>query len=104
MFEVHFEKARGLFGEDASSLELRLSSDDQGHMVWTSDGVQKSTLQTVVDLINGGMQQKDIAAQLEVSQSRVSQMVRQARERGLLKSDGAGSARSKRKKAKPNAS
>ena len=87
VFEVKFEKARGTYGADAESFEAQMVIDDSGVMSWSDDKMRDTTLNRVVKMINSGRKQNYIAAELEISEARVSQLVKQARERGLLKED-----------------
>jgi len=54
-------------------------------MNWSTQRSTGTTLSRVVELLNEGKKQIDIAAELDISPPRVSQHAKQARERGLIK-------------------
>ncbi len=83
-FEVHFEKARGLFGEGAESFEAKMEVEPSGGVMWSFEPIRPKTLDRVIELASGGTKQADIARELGVHRSNVSRAVRSAKERGLL--------------------
>jgi hypothetical protein len=83
-FEIHFEKARGVMGDDAAPIEARLSSDEHGRQSWTIRSLDDSTHDRVVDLARDGLSQADIAAELGIHKSNVSRHLARARARGEL--------------------
>ena len=85
VFEVHFEKARGIYGDDVAPFEAHLTHDDNGQMKWVRQSPRESKINKVVELLEDGKSQKEVADELGLSEARVSQLVKQARERGLLK-------------------
>ena len=54
-FEVHFEKARHMYGEDTAAIEAMLTTDANGLATWTWRLVEESTLDRVVELANEGL-------------------------------------------------
>ncbi len=84
VFEAHFEKARGLHGDDVAPFEARLTADPQGSLAWTTRPLEDSTRDRVIDLLNDGLSQADVARELDVNKSTVSRHARKARELGLL--------------------
>ena len=88
VFEVYFEKARGLYGEDVKPIEARLTTDEYGRLSWTTKPVDESVFERVVSLLNEEMAQKDIAAELGIHKSTVSRHAKKAREMGLVQKDG----------------
>lgn len=84
VFEVHFEKARGLYGEDVQPFEASLSTDEHGARVWTTRSVEDCTLDRVAALLNDGLTQNEIAAELDLHKSSVSRAARKARELGKV--------------------
>jgi hypothetical protein len=85
-FEIHFEKARHLSGEDVNPIEAQLTTDTNGLSVWTWRNVADSTFDRVVSLANEGLSQSEIANELEVNRSTVSRAWRKADTAGLLNS------------------
>jgi hypothetical protein len=82
-FELHFEKSRGLCGEQAASLEAQLTTID-GRRCWTWRTLEDGTYERVIVLLNDGISQADIAQELEVNPSAVSRYARKARNGGRL--------------------
>jgi putative DNA primase/helicase len=84
VFEIHYEKARGLYGDDVQPIEARLTTAPDGTMEWTTRAVEACTFERVVSLLNEGMNQKDIAQELGLNKSTVSRHARKAKREGLL--------------------
>ncbi len=72
-FEIHYEKARGMVGEDVNPIMCKLT--DKG---WTHESLEQTSYQRVVDLYNDGLDQKDIADETGLSKGRVSKIISQA--------------------------
>ena len=85
VFEAHFEKARGLHGDDVAPFEARLTADPQGSLAWTTRPLEDSTRDRVIDLLNDGLSQSDVARELDVNKSTVNRHARKAKELGLLR-------------------
>ncbi|HNN29921.1 MAG TPA: MarR family transcriptional regulator, partial [Agitococcus sp.] len=92
-FEIHFEKTRGFSGEDAEPLSCQLGHDQHGQTAWLYSRLEDSTFDKVVNLINEGLSQAEIASELDINKSNVSRHVKKARLQGLIKDD--------KKQAKP---
>jgi hypothetical protein len=89
-FEVHFEKARSVFGPEAASFLAALRVEDD-RAVWRCSPIQPSRLEQVAALANQGQRQKDIASALGIDKSQISRLMRDARGLGLLVSEEGGS-------------
>ena len=78
-FEVHFEKNRGLYGDDVKPFEVRLASntsvDGKNKFAWTWKSLEASTFEKVCRLINEGMTQSEIVEELKINKSTVSRHV-----------------------------
>ena len=83
-FEVHFEKARGIFGSDVEPFEARLSVDEKGGAIWTMRTLVESTYDKVVEVALKGLSQKEIANSLDIHKSTVSRHIKKAQENGVL--------------------
>lgn len=83
-FEVHFEKARGIFGKDVEPIEVQLGSTGLKEQ-WVVSSVEQTNYQKVVELANLGMQARDIAHELEINKSTVSRHLSKAEALGDLK-------------------
>lgn len=93
VFEVHYEKARNLSGDETSPFEAKLTQDQHGGQVWTWRPLEESTLDRVVELANEGLSQRDIANELGINQSSVSRAYRKAESLGLLAKKPSGRGR-----------
>ena len=85
VFEVHFEKARGIFGEEARPFEAQLSTNPiSGLLEWTIKSLDKSTCEKVATMLNDGVTPSDIAETLKITKSAVSHAKKKANDLGLL--------------------
>ena len=89
-FEIHYEKARHLSGNDVDPIEAKLTVDSHGLSTWAWRPVSESTHDRVVDLANEGLSQADIAAELGIHKSNVSRAYRKADEAGLIQNKATG--------------
>lgn len=83
-FEVHFEKARGLFGDAVKPIEAKLHSGDDDTAIWTHRSVEDSSKESIIELLRGGMSQREVAREIGVSKSWVNKVAMQARADGEL--------------------
>ena len=86
-FEIHFEKTRGFSGEDAEPLSCQLGHDQHGQAAWLYSRLEDSTFDKVVNLINEGLSQTEVASELQINKSSVTYHVKKARLQGLIKDD-----------------
>lgn len=82
-FEIHFEKSRGFSGEEAEPFVVQLEQKDD-FFTWVSDSLEETLYQKVVSLLQLGMDQKDIAMELQINKSTVSRHVKKAKSEGDL--------------------
>jgi hypothetical protein len=85
-FEVHFEKSRGFFGNDAQPFEARYEVREQA-AVWTRTDIPDADRARVVAAMKDGMSIRDAAKELDMHKSRVERLRRKAMEMGELASD-----------------
>ena len=83
-FEVHFEKARGLYGEDVEPIECDLRTDEKGNLSWTHRTIEESTHQKVIKMYKEGLIQTEITEELNINKSVVSRHLKRAREHAEL--------------------
>jgi hypothetical protein len=83
-FEIHYEKARHLSGNDVDPVEAQLTVDSHGMSTWAWRPVSESTYDRVVALANDGLSQAEIAVELNIHRSTVMRIWRKADEAGLL--------------------
>lgn len=84
-FELIFEKARHLKGEDTASFEARLTTNPvSGLQEWIYKDVALTSFDRVVTLANEGLSQSEIANELQLNKSNVSRHWKKAVEQGLI--------------------
>lgn len=83
-FEIHFEKARGIHGEDVKPFEAQLVTGPDGRQVWTVKDLEDSLTERVARLIGEGIPQVEIAEALGVSKAAVTRHKQKAQAQGLL--------------------
>ena len=84
-FELHYEKSRGFYGNDAKPFEAAL-----GMAGWTERDLQDADMARVVALSNEGLSVRDIEEETGFSKSRVNRLQKNARRLGLMEaSNGA---------------
>lgn len=99
-FEIHFEKARHLSGDDVTPIEAQLTTNSNGISTWAWRKVADSTFDRVVSLANDGLSQAEIASELEVNKSTVSRAWRKAEAEGKLTVKPTTKGRNQYKKAR----
>lgn len=84
LFEVIFEKARGIYGEDVEPFIAQLSTDEHGVQCWLTESIEESIYKKVLALHDDAFSQKDIADELGKNKSTVSRYLKRARMEGLI--------------------
>ena len=85
VFELIFEKARHLTGEDTASFEARLTTNPAtGLQEWVYKDVAQTSFERVVNLAVEGLSQTEIANELQLNKSNVSRHLKKAVEQGLI--------------------
>lgn len=83
-FEVHYEKARGFYGDEASPFEAWLK-EEQGKMTWQVQEIETLQLNSLIDLYKDGLKQREIAQELGLGLGTVNRWIRRAKEEGKVK-------------------
>lgn len=83
-FEVHFEKARALYGEDVTPVEAALVNLPDGRQDWTLRQVADASEEQMIELAELGLSMREIGAELGVNHSTVVRRLKVAREDGRL--------------------
>lgn len=83
-FEVHYQKHRGFYGDDAKPFEARLTTEPDGRLIWVTKDLEQSLTERVAELLNDGIPQNEIPDLLQVAKGTVSKHKRKAQEQGLL--------------------
>jgi putative DNA primase/helicase len=84
-FEVHFEKARGIYGDETKPFEARLITTSDGRQTWATKALEQSTAEKVAALLNDRIPQNEISEILGINKGSVSKAKKRAGELGLLK-------------------
>jgi hypothetical protein len=84
-FEIHFEKARGIYGDDVKTFEAKLTTGPDGKQLWETKDVEQSLTEKVSDLLNEGIPQHEIPELLGVAKGTVSKHKNKAHVLGLLR-------------------
>ena len=82
-FEIHFDKARGLCGEDARPVEARMETRD-GKAFWTTKDMDERLTERVAECLNSGQSSREAAQELGVTKSTISRHKKKAAGLGLL--------------------
>jgi putative DNA primase/helicase len=85
-FEVHFEKTRGFYGNDAQPFEARYEVQDHA-AVWTRVEISDADRARVVAAVKDGMSIREAADHLGMHKSKVERLRRKAMEAGELAVD-----------------
>ncbi len=83
-FEIHFDKARGLFGRAVDPIEARMEADDTGTARWSWKPAEANDLRRAAALLNDGITTPRMAEQLGVSRTAAYRLRDRAKEKGLL--------------------
>jgi putative DNA primase/helicase len=83
-FEVHFEKSRGIYGDDVKAFEAMLTAGQDGRQIWTTQDLEESLTERVAAALNDDIPQHEIAEMLGVSKGTVSKHKSKAQSLGLL--------------------
>jgi putative DNA primase/helicase len=82
-FEVHLEKARGVFGDDALPFEAKMEIRD-GAAQWSVTVLRDRVLDEIEELTRAGKTVRDIAAELGLHRCKVNRLQAKLREQGRL--------------------
>ncbi len=82
-FEVHYEKARGFYGEEAAPFEAWLK-EEQGKMTWHIQELEDVQLNSLISLYKEGLKQRDIAQELGLGLGTVNRWLKRAKEEGRV--------------------
>jgi hypothetical protein len=85
-FEVTFEKARHLYGDDAESFEAALDEGEKGG--WAVTSIANNVDDQIVERLGLGLSLSEIGRELGLHKSNVSRRVRDLKERGVLPASG----------------
>ena len=83
-FEVHFEKARGLLGDDVAAFRTQLKQNEDDCFYWDTQLLDDSNYEKMIAMLNDGLSQADISKELGLNKSTISRHAKKARESGRL--------------------
>jgi hypothetical protein len=81
-FEVHFEKARALYGQDVSPFEAALETLPNGTQVWATRAATDTQSEQIIELIEMGLAQAEVARELGIGRSTVIRHLKKAQDEG----------------------
>ena len=84
VFEVHFDKARGIHGDAAKPFLAKMEEDENGILIWSHQTLEATNYEKVVKMLMDDMEVKDIADELGISKSAVYVHRKNAKESGDL--------------------
>lgn len=84
-FEVHFEKARHLWGDDVAPFEALLATGPDGEQAWTTKSLDNNIDDRLIELAQlEGMSLSDIGREMGIDKSNVSRRMAKLREQGRI--------------------
>jgi putative DNA primase/helicase len=86
-FEVHFEKARGIHGDDAKPFEAKLEVRT-GAAMWTTREIDDVNKARVKALLDDGLSLRDIAGETGISKSAVARLKQKIEAEGGATKEG----------------
>lgn len=81
-FELHFEKARALYGENVSPIEAKLTDGEHGSQTWTTRTVEGIADAAMIELAELGLSLGDIGRELDLNKSTVMRRLHKAETEG----------------------
>jgi hypothetical protein len=83
-FEVHFEKARSMYGEDVTPIEAALETTADGRQHWKIRTAESAADEQMIELAEMGMHDAEIAREIGCHRSTVMRALKKARDEGRL--------------------
>lgn len=81
-FEVHFSKARSLYGKDVQAFEATLATGPDGEACWQARYVEDALEKRVCELLDQGATQIEVAEELGIHRSKVGRIKRSLEDQG----------------------
>ncbi len=82
-FEVHYEKSREFFGQEAEPFEASLRTID-GKALWTVKELKDARYEQIIELKNLGLSLMDIGQEVGLKKSQVGRLIQKAKEEGRI--------------------
>ena len=102
-FEVHFTKARSLYGKDVQAFEATLATGPDGEACWQARYVDDALEKRVCELLDQGCKQIEVAEELGIRRSKVGRIKRALEDQGHKFPDNGGRKRKGKNKWRDNA-
>ena len=83
-FEVHYDKARGFYGEMAEPFEVSMIDTADGGVDWISSDIVDENLGKILLLSQQGMSQRKIAGEIGINVSTVNQILQKHKPKQAL--------------------
>jgi putative DNA primase/helicase len=83
-FEVHFEKTRGVVGEDAEPFEARLQTSERGELAWIWESHKDALFARARGLFEDGISVRDVAEELGISKSAAGRLHKRVQAAGSI--------------------
>lgn len=103
-FEVHFTKARSLYGKDVQAFEATLATGPDGEACWQARYVDDALEKRVCELLDQGCTQNEVADELGIHRSKVGRIKRSLEGQGHKFPDNGGRKRKGKKKSQEEVS
>ena len=81
-FEVHYEKARGFYGEEAAPFEVALK-EENGRFTWKVQSIENVQMNQIFSLHKEGLTQREISQELGLGLGTINRKLKDAKERGV---------------------
>jgi putative DNA primase/helicase len=85
IFQVHFEKARGFFGNETESFEAKLNVRADGLQEWNITPLKETSYEQAIHLAGHGLDQTQIAEKFNIHKSNVSRHIKRAHQEGKIR-------------------
>ena len=83
-FELHFEKARGLFGDALDPIEARMTADEADGVKWDWQPARVGEFDRFVALLKQGMTLPQAAETMKISRAKSYRLRKLAAEMGVM--------------------
>lgn len=84
VFEIHFEKTRGLLGDAVKPFAAKLTQDVQGKQTWLTYDLEPDLPTIIAQKLNAGAKQSELALEFNLHKSSVNRYANRAKQQGLI--------------------
>ena len=79
--EIHFDKSRGFYGDDAEPIEVQLETDGQGKQLWTMKQMEDVRIKQVIEARESGLGFRQIENELGIKKSTAERLAKKAKKK-----------------------